>query len=338
MDNNTENRLRAIELARDLGNVTEACRRTGVDRTSFYKWRNRFEKLGVDGLVDRRSGSPRKHPLQTSVSAINFLYKLSLAHPSHGCRRLKADLHLRGHDISSVTVQKLLKRGNLGTKLDRLRTLEQKYCEDALELSAEQIDFLEQHNPCFKERTKCTAAPGEFVVATLLPLGRISDVGRVYVHALIDAYSGFVFGETSKDILFHINNSAPEIAARNTLVNFGLTLGRIMDDISFSSKKSRRSGPIAKPNRKSRDEFAMNGFSKRFNDALERSFFSNVTTRKVYREFDDLQCEFRRWLHRYNFQTIHHGYPNYGQTPSERLFSYNNVLSDSSPEQCQLQR
>jgi transposase-like protein len=32
-----------LELAERLGNVAEACRRGGIDRTSFYDWKRRFQ-------------------------------------------------------------------------------------------------------------------------------------------------------------------------------------------------------------------------------------------------------------------------------------------------------
>ena len=38
-----EHRLSVLELARELGNVAEACRRRGMDRTSFYEWKRRFQ-------------------------------------------------------------------------------------------------------------------------------------------------------------------------------------------------------------------------------------------------------------------------------------------------------
>ena len=34
-------RLTVLELAERLGNVAEACRRGGIDRTSFYDWKRR---------------------------------------------------------------------------------------------------------------------------------------------------------------------------------------------------------------------------------------------------------------------------------------------------------
>ena len=45
-------RLTVLELAERLGNVAEACRRGGIDRTSFYDWKRRFQLQGLDGLKD----------------------------------------------------------------------------------------------------------------------------------------------------------------------------------------------------------------------------------------------------------------------------------------------
>jgi len=38
-----QSRLSVLELAKELGNVAEACRQRGLDRTSFYEWKRRFQ-------------------------------------------------------------------------------------------------------------------------------------------------------------------------------------------------------------------------------------------------------------------------------------------------------
>lgn len=45
-------RLSVRELARELGNVAEACRQRGLYRTSFYEWKRRFQTQGFEGLKD----------------------------------------------------------------------------------------------------------------------------------------------------------------------------------------------------------------------------------------------------------------------------------------------
>lgn len=45
-------RLSVLELAQQRGNAAEACRRAGMDRTSFYEWKRRFQTHGMEGLED----------------------------------------------------------------------------------------------------------------------------------------------------------------------------------------------------------------------------------------------------------------------------------------------
>jgi len=42
-------RLTVLQLAESLGNVSEACRRGGLDRTSFYEYKRRFQTPGIEG-------------------------------------------------------------------------------------------------------------------------------------------------------------------------------------------------------------------------------------------------------------------------------------------------
>ena len=45
-------RLGVLELAKELGNVAEACRQRGLDRSSFYEWKRRIQTQGFEGLKD----------------------------------------------------------------------------------------------------------------------------------------------------------------------------------------------------------------------------------------------------------------------------------------------
>ena len=57
-------RLSVLEQAEALGNVSEACRRRGISRTQFYKYKRRFQTHSIEGLKDL----PRvhkSHPMST---------------------------------------------------------------------------------------------------------------------------------------------------------------------------------------------------------------------------------------------------------------------------------
>lgn len=57
-------RLRLLKDAQRLGNVSEACRRHGVSRKTYYKWKARYDGT-IESLMDR-SRRPHSHPKQLS--------------------------------------------------------------------------------------------------------------------------------------------------------------------------------------------------------------------------------------------------------------------------------
>lgn len=45
-------RLGVLQLAKVLGNVRQACRERHVSKYQFYKFKNRYEEHGFEGLRD----------------------------------------------------------------------------------------------------------------------------------------------------------------------------------------------------------------------------------------------------------------------------------------------
>jgi len=139
-------RLSVLELAEQLGNISEACRRRGMDRTSFYKWKRRFQTHGLEGLKDLPP-IHKSHPQAVKPEVKARIIELALAHPSYGCNKLEKLLSLEGPYVSNVTIQKILIEHGLGTRDDRWRALEKKAADHEIELSADQIAYLEKCNP-----------------------------------------------------------------------------------------------------------------------------------------------------------------------------------------------
>ena len=98
-------RLSVLELAKELGNVAEACRQRGLDRTSFYDWKRRFQLEGLDGLKDLPPIA-KSHPMSTAPEVVARIEQLALTHPAYGCNRIEALLALEGRRVSAITVQK----------------------------------------------------------------------------------------------------------------------------------------------------------------------------------------------------------------------------------------
>lgn len=171
-----QHRLSVLELAKELGNVAEACRQRGLDRTSFYEWKRRFQTQGFEGLKDLPP-IHKSHPQTTPPETVERIRALALAHPAYGCNRFEAMLALEGVRVSSITIQKTLNENGLGTKSDRWLTQEQTNAETAIELTPEQAAFIEKLNPCFRERHVESSASGELLSANTFFVGSLKGSG-----------------------------------------------------------------------------------------------------------------------------------------------------------------
>jgi transposase InsO family protein len=87
-----------------------------------------------------------------------------------------------------VTIQNILNANGLGTRYDRWLALEKRHAERAIELTAEQIAFIEKHNPCFRERHVESTRPGQLLNQDTFFVGSLKGVGKLYLHAVVDTF------------------------------------------------------------------------------------------------------------------------------------------------------
>ena len=142
MDKIVKKRLAVLKLAESLGNISEACRKSGMDRTSFYEWKRRYEEKGVEGLKDLLPVH-RFHPQTTPAKTAKKILDLSLQHPDWGCIKISDHLKDQGNYVSSPTIQKILIKEGLGFMSQRVSYLEEKYANEKLKLSQNQIKVIE---------------------------------------------------------------------------------------------------------------------------------------------------------------------------------------------------
>lgn len=110
-----ECRLGFVRLVSDSDiTVTEACRQSGISRRTGYKWLNRYQQNGVEGLQDV-SRKPRTSPDLTGSNIETAIIELREKHPTWGAKKLKRrleDLKVEGVPAAS-TVNRVLKSDRL---------------------------------------------------------------------------------------------------------------------------------------------------------------------------------------------------------------------------------
>jgi transposase InsO family protein len=329
-------RLSVLELAEALGNISEACRQGGMDRTSFYEWKRRFQTHGFSGLKDLPP-IPKSQPNQTSPENEAIVLDCSLSHPSWGCVKLSDFLKLQGVSVSSPTVQKILIRNGMASVYDRWLKVEERHLEDGIELTAEQVAKIEKFNPCFKERHIESSRPGELLSADTLFVGSLKGIGKIYLHAVVDTYSSYAFG-------FLHTGKKPECAAlllHNDVLPFykehGLTVETVLTDngTEFCGTENHPFELYLALNdiehRKTKVKSPQtNGFVERFNRTVLDEFFRISFREKYYESVEALQIDLDTWLIHYNTERPHRGYRNRGKRPIDTLLKYaNSVRHDS---------
>ena len=71
-----QRKLRVLEHADKIGDVSKTCRYFGIGRASFYRWRKAYADKGEAGLLVARS-VPHNHPNKMSAEVEeNILWSL----------------------------------------------------------------------------------------------------------------------------------------------------------------------------------------------------------------------------------------------------------------------
>jgi len=138
-----QNRLTLLQLAEQIHNISEACRRRGVSRSQLYEYKRAFQKHGFEGLKDLPP-IPKSCSHETPTEVREKILSLSIAHPAWGQARISDQLRLEGISVSPSTVRNLWLKEGLETRYKHILRLEEETHGKDIELTAEQIKLLEK--------------------------------------------------------------------------------------------------------------------------------------------------------------------------------------------------
>lgn len=329
-------KLGLLELAKQLGNVSQACKVMGYSRDTFYRYKELYENGGEEALQDISRKKPiEKNRVPDYIEAA--VIALAVANPALGQHRASQHLQKQGIIVSGSGIRSIWLRNNLETFKKRLKALEKKSAEEGILLTEEQLRCLEKAKDEKEAHGEIeTAHSGYLGSQDTYFVGTMKGVGRIYQQTFVDTYSRVAFAKlyTEKTAITaaHMLNEVvlPWFSEQNVPLLRVLTdrgteyCGKVeehayqlflaVENIDHSKTKARSP--------------QTNGICERLHKTMKHEFYDIAFRKKIYTSLEELQCDVNDWLKEYNEFRPHSGARCYGKTPKQTFLEGKAIAID----------